>query len=152
MSRVIDDAKVLAMQSDVVRPIVLVKIATPSLDILITSGMQDIDFGGDTYNYGTLGNHSIITETDELKDSTMTLTFRDFDPATIAAVSAADFVNSTVLVRVMFFDENWLSVGDGLSLFAGSASSQNRDLGKQEEIMVSYKSKISQLSRPRSEK
>lgn len=152
MSRVIDDATVLAMQADVVRPIVLVKIATPSLNILMTSGMQDIDFGGDTYTYGTLGNISTIPETDDLKDSSLSLTFSAVDPATIAAVSAADFVNSPVQVRVMFFDENWLSVGDGLSFFEGSASSQNIALGQQADITVSCKSKISTLSRPRSER
>ena len=52
----------------------------------------------------------------------------------------------------MFFDENWLSVGDGLSFLEGSARSQNIALGKQAEITVSCKSKISTLSRTRSER
>ena len=152
MTRSIDDATVLAMQEGVTRPIVLVKIATPSLDILMTSAMQDVDFGGDTYTYGTLGNISTISETDNLKDSSITLTFSAVDPATIAAIASADFVNSPITVRVMFFDENWQTVGDGLLYFEGGAASQNIALGVSAEITVNCKSKLSTLSRPRSER
>lgn len=152
MSRSIDDATVLAMQEGVTRPIVLVKIATPSINILMTSAMQDVVFDGDTYTYGTLGNISTIPETDDLKDSSIALTFSAVDSATISAVSAPDFINSPVTVRVMFFDENWQTVGDGLSFFEGGASGQNIALGQSAEITVSCKSKIAALSRPRSER
>tara|TARA_R110002167_G_scaffold45515_5_gene136739 strand:+ start:2515 stop:3081 length:567 start_codon:yes stop_codon:yes gene_type:complete len=152
MSRIIDDATVLAMQADVTRPIVLVKVNTPSLDILMCSAMQDLDFGGDTYSYGVLGNISTINETDDLKDASITLTFSAVDPTIIAAVSGSDFVNSTVTVRIMFFDEDWQSVGDGLLFFEGGASSQNIALGQTAEISVNCKSKIAALNRARSER
>ena len=152
MTRLIDDATVLAMQEGVSRPVVLVKIATPLIDILMTSSMQDINFGGDTYTYGTLGNISTISETDDIKDSSITLAFSAIDPATIAAIASPDFVNSLVSVRIMFFDNDWQSVGDGLLYFEGGASSQNIALGVSAEITVNCKSKLSTLSRPRSER
>ena len=130
------------MQACVVSPVVLLKIATPSLDILMTSGMQVIDFGGDTYTYCTLRNIITILETDDLKVSSISLTFSAVNPATIATVSAADFFTIPVQVIVMFFDENWLSVVDCLTFFEVTASSQNIALGNQSEIMLTCKTII----------
>ena len=152
MTRIIDDATSLALQDDVTRPIVLVKIATPSGDILMCSAMQDVLFAGDTYTYGTLGAISPINETDDLNDSSITLSFSAIDSATISAIAAPDFINSQVTVRVMYYNEQWQSVGDGLLYFEGGAASQNIALGETAEITVNCKSKLSTLSRPRSER
>ena len=152
MSRVIDDATILALSDDSVRPVFLVKIATPSFDILMCSAMQDVDFGGDTYIYGPLGNISTISETDDLKDSQTSITFSAVDPALISAVSGSDFINSDVSIQLMFFDDQWQPVGDGLLYFEGGAASQNIALGQTAEITVNCKSKLSTLSRPRSQR
>lgn len=150
MSRSIDDATVLAANADIVRPVVLVEIITPSLDIRMCSLMQDIDFNGNTYTYGSLGNIGTINESDDITESSCTLTFGAIDSATVAAIAASDFINSPVSIRIMFCDEEWQPVGDGVIYFEGSAASQNIALGETAEITVNCKSKIASLNRPRS--
>ena len=74
------------------------------------------------------------------------------DAAIKAAVVAPDFINSKVTVRIQFFDQDWVTSGDGLLYFIGSAASQNIASGQTSAITVSCKSRIASLSRPRSER
>lgn len=152
MTRSIDSNTLRAMTQQDYKPVVLVEIITPSLNIRLTSNTQDLVFDSNTYTAGLLSGISEIPETTDLKDAQIALGFSGIDPAIKAAVVSPDFINSQVTVRIQFFDQNWVTSGDGLIYFIGSAASQNIASGKSSAITVSCKSRISSLSRPRSER
>lgn len=152
MTRSVDSNTLRAMTRQDYKPVVLVEIITPSLNIRLTSNTQDLVFDGDTYTAGLLSGISEIPETTDLKDAQIALGFSGIDPAIKAAVVSPDFINSKVTVRIQFFDQNWVSSGDGLIYFIGSAASQNIASGQSSAITVSCKSRIASLGRPRSER
>ena len=152
MTRLIDQGTIRAMSKDSYRPIVLIEIETPSFPIRLVSNMQDVVFGGNTYTSGVIGGISDIAETTDLNDAQISIILSGVDPAIKAAVVAPDFINSPITVRIQFFDEQWVTSGDGLIYFVGSAASQNIASGNSSEITISCKSKIATLSRPRSER
>lgn len=152
MPRTIDSGTMRAMTRGDYRPVILVEIITPSLNIRLTSNTQDIVYNSNTYTANAMGGISAIPETSDLNDAQVSIGFSGIDPAIKAAVVASDFINSKVTVRVQFFDSNWQSAGDGLLYFSGSAASQNIASGQSSEIMIACKSKIASLSRPRSER
>ncbi len=152
MPRTIDSGTITAMSQDSYKPVVLVEVNTPSLDIRLTSNTQDVVYDSNTYTAGALGGISTISETADINDAQISIIFSGIDPAIKAAVVASDFINSKVTVRVQFFDGGWKSSGDGLIYFIGSAASQNIASGQSSDITVSCKSKVASLSRPRSER
>ena len=152
MPRTIDSNTLRAMTRDDYRPVVLVEVVTPSLNIRLTSNTQDVTFDGDLYTAGLLSGISEIPETTDLNDAQIAVSFSGIDAAIKAAVVAPDFINSKVTVRIQFFDQDWVTSGDGLLYFIGSAASQNIASGKTSAITVSCKSRIASLSRPRSER
>lgn len=152
MTRTIDSNTLRAMTRDDYRPVVLVEVVTPSLNIRLTSNTQDVTFDGDLYTAGLLSGISEIPETTDLNDAQIAVSFSGIDTAIKAAVVAPDFINSKVTVRIQFFDQDWVTSGDGLLYFIGSAASQNIASGQTSSITVSCKSRIASLSRPRSER
>ena len=152
MPRTIDSGTMRAMTKHDYKPVVLVEIITPSLDIRLTSNMQDVIYNTNTYTAGILGGISTIPETSDLNDAQISLMLSGVDPAIKAGVVASDFINSSITVRVQFFSDDWISSGDGLLYFTGSAASQNIASGSSSEITISCKSLIASLSRPRSER
>lgn len=152
MPRTIDSNTLRAMTRDDYRPVVLVEVVTPSLNIRLTSNTQDVTFDGDLYTAGLLSGISEIPETTDLNDAQIAVSFSGIDAAIKAAVVAPDFINSKVTVRIQFFDQDWVASGDGLLYFIGSAASQNIASGQTSAITVSCKSRIASLSRPRSER
>ena len=152
MSRLVDNGTIRAMSKGSYRPIVLVEIVTPSLNIRLVSNSQDVVYNGNTYTAGLLGGISEITESTDLNKAQISLIVSGVEPSIKAAVVAPDFINSKITVRVQFFDENWKTPGDGLIYFVGSAASQNIASSANSEITISCKSRIATLSRPRSER
>lgn len=152
MPRTIDIGTIAAMSQNNYKPVVLVEINTPSLDIRLTSNTQDVVYDSNTYTAGALGGISTISETADINDAQVSIVFSGIDAAVKAAVADSDFINSPVTVRVQFFNEDWVTSGNGLIYFVGSAASQNIASGQSSEITVSCKSKIASLSRPRSER
>lgn len=152
MPRTIDSNTLRAMTRDDYRPVVLVEVVTPSLNIRLTSNTQDVTFDGDLYTAGLLSGISEIPETTDLNDAQIAVSFSGIDAAIKAAVVSPDFINSKVTVRIQFFNQDWVASGDGLLYFIGSAASQNIASGQTSAITVSCKSRIASLSRPRSER
>ena len=152
MSRLVDNGTIRAMSKGSYRPIVLVEIVTPSLNIRLVSNSQDVVYNGNTYTAGLLGGISEITESTDLNNAQISLIVSGVEPSIKAAVVAPDFINSKITVRVQFFDENWKTPGDGLIYFVGSAASQNIASSANSEITISCKNRIATLSRPRSER
>lgn len=152
MPRTIDAATIAAIQDRLVRWVVIVKIETPSLDILMTSGDNDLSYGGDVYLPGTLGNISPVSE-DGLQDSAISLTFSGVDAATLAAAGSQDFLNSPVMVRLIPHDENWQPVGGGILIFDGFTSdAPSISWGNESQVAVSCRGKFAALDRQRSER
>ena len=152
MTRLVDSNTLRAMTRDDYRPVVLVEIVSPSLNIRLTSNTQDVVFDTDTYTAGLLSGIGEISETTDLKDAQTAITFSGIDAAIKAAVVASDFINSSVTIRIQFFNQNWQSSGDGIIYFSGAVASQNIASGQTSSITVSCKSRIASMSRPRSER
>ena len=75
MPRTLDAATIAALQDPVIRWVVIVRIETPSLTLLMTSGDNDLTYNSETYTPGTLGNISPVTE-GGLQDSAIELQLR----------------------------------------------------------------------------
>ena len=152
MPRTIDAATITAIQDATVRWVVIVRIETPGLTLLMTSGSNDLVYNSETYVPGTLGNISPVSE-DGLQDSAISVSFSGVDSSTLAAAAAQDFINSPVMVRIIPHDEDWVPVGDGILLFDGfTTEAPSISYGRESEVSVSCKGKFAALDRNRSER
>jgi len=152
MPRTIDTGTIRAMSKIGYKPVILIEILTPSLDIRLTSNMQDLTYNFNNYTAGLIGGISAIPETMDLKDSQISMILSGVDPAIKAAVVAPDFINSPVTIRVQFFNDQYKTAGDGFVYFIGSAASQNIASSSSSEITIGCRSRIASLGRPRSER
>ena len=152
MPRTLDAATIAALQDPVIRWVVIVRIETPSLTLLMTSGDNDLTYNSETYTPGTLGNISPVTE-GGLQDSAISITFSGVDVSTLAVAASQDFLNSPVMVRLIPHDDTWQPVGDGILMFDGFTSdAPSISYGSKSEIGVSCKGKFAALDRARSER
>jgi len=152
MSRTLDAATIAALQTGIIRPIVLVKIVTPTFTLRMSSDNQDTAFGGETYQYGTLGNISPVNEAG-MSDSGISLTFSGVDLSTLALSSRQDFLNCPVTITILLHDEDWQPIGTGIELFDGyTSSAPSISYGNSSEVSIQCMGKFDALNRPRSER
>lgn len=150
MPRTLSPEAITALSSDSPRFVVLVRIATPSLTLRMTSDTGPVSFGGETYMPGTLGGIGAVREGSDMAETTIGIDFSGVDLPTLAVAASPDFINSPVSV--------WLLVeGGGQSgsvlLFSGfTAGAPNISYGQESRVMVQCKGKFAALDRPRTER
>ena len=150
MPRTLSPETIAALSSGSPRFAVLVRIETPTLTLRMTSETGQVEFGGETYMPGTLGNIGAVREGSDMTETTIGIDFSGVDLPTLAVAASPGFVNSPVSV--------WLLVeGGGQSgsvlLFAGfTAGAPNISYGQESRVMVQCKGKFAALDRPRTER
>lgn len=177
MPRTLSAGTIAALASGNPRFIVLVRIETPLLTLLMTSGTAPKEYAGETYTVGTLGGISRVRETVKFDDTGITIDFSGVDLPTLSVCASPEFINSAVDV--------WLLIGSGndfaefradsttvtadstlhtadeadsvyfgdLLLFSGfTAGAPNISYGNESKITVNCTGKFAALDRPRTER
>lgn len=150
MPRTLSAGTIAALASGNPRFIVLVRIETPSLTLLMTSGTAPEEYAGETYSVGTLGSISRVRETVKFDDTGITIDFSGVDLPTLSVCASPDFLNSPVTITLLVTDGT--NSGE-IELFSGyTAGAPNISYGNESKITVNCTGKFAALDRPRTER
>lgn len=177
MPRTISADAIAALSSGSPRFVVLVRIETPSLTVRMTSESGSVNFEGEVYEPGTLGNIGSVSESNDISQSSIGIDFSGVDIPTLAVASSADFINSPVSIYLLvggggipaeFRGDSTLVTADSsmvtadsagsvftgnIHLFSGyTAGSPNISYGSESKVSVICRGKFAALNRKKTER
>lgn len=152
MSRDLTAAMQSAVQADVVRPILIVKIATAGGDVRVWSGYGDLTFNGEIYQgTGTLGGVSNIQESADLQANGITFSLSGVpsDLISTALGQMRQGMNAQMWFGALDVSTGQL-IADPYELFTGFTDVPSIDEGAETAtISITVENRLIDLERPR---
>lgn len=151
MTRTLDTDTLNAAQASVVSPLILVKLALDSGDVLVHSGRGDVVWNGDTYlGVGDLGGIDGGSEDSELGRNPMKLTLSGVDSGLAAVVLGEHYQGRTGTVYYGYIDTTTnVLAGDPFILHRGRIDAAKMSGGKTRTIELTIENRFASWDKPK---
>lgn len=139
-----------ASEAEVVRPILLARLAFDSGVVLAHTGVGDVVYDSETYlGVGGFGSISAVNEGLGVKPFGIQFILTGVDPALIAKVLADHYQGEEAKLMVGLLDSDHSLIGDPVILFVGRMDTTNIEIGETATIVVTAESRLVDWARPK---
>lgn len=153
MSRSIDAATIAALESAVVKWLILVKIEFDGGTIAFNSTLGDVNYNGTNYiGFGTLGSVSQLEEDGQLNPQKFNISLSGINPSVLAAVLTEDYLNRPAICHIAALDDNNAIIGTPIIYFDAKVDSVSASYGKTASISIIARDKLADWNRPKVER
>ncbi|MFQ5783615.1 MAG: hypothetical protein ACE5H8_02175 [Alphaproteobacteria bacterium] len=150
MARDLTAAVKTESQSDIVRPVVIVKLELASGNLLVWSGRGALSWNGETYQgVGDLGRIGAIEEGVEQRAFGVSLELSGIPAATLSIALGEDVQGRPAQVWVGFLDVNHGLIADPVLVFRGRIDTMDVTLGETATVTLTAESRLVDWERAR---
>lgn len=149
-SRDADSATITASQADIIHPLILAKLEFDSGDVLVHSGLGNVEFNSETYvGVGQFGGISAAEENSDLARSPLTLTLSNIPGDMGAIVLGEHYQGRRATLYLGYRDlSTSLLVGDPAILYRGRLDHARIKQGKTFTVTVSIENRMASWDKP----
>ncbi len=151
MARDLTAGMATEVTAELLRPIVLIKLAFDGGELNLWNGIDDLSWSGDTYSgAGDLLGISAIEETQELRAVSASLQLSGVPASIISTALAEDYQGRSCKIWLAALDDTGAIVADPYLQFDGRMDVMRIEEGADTAIItVSIESRLIDLERPR---
>lgn len=149
MTRIISTTNQTASKATIIRPVIFVKLDFSGGLVLVNSSPYSITFDGDTYlGVGDFGKISPVKEIGSIEATGITVGLSGVNPALISIALNESYQGRVATLFIGLLNEEHILVDTPMVLYKGRMDTMPIILGKESEISVTIRSRLSDLFRP----